>query len=109
MLARLSAQGRLIAFDKDPQAIAAGAALADPRLQLVHASFAAMRGALAPLGITQLQGVLLDLGVSSPQLDVPALGLSFRFVAPLDMRMDTTRGETAADFLARADVRQPRR
>jgi len=110
ILARLSARGRLIAFDKDPQAIAAGVALAeaDPwrRLQLVHASFGAMRERLGPLGITQLHGVLLDLGVSSPQLDDPARGFSFRFDAPLDMRMDTTRGETAADFLARADERQ---
>ncbi len=108
VLERLSAQGRLIAFDKDPQAIAAGQALAasDTRLQLVHASFAAMREALAAAGITALQGVLLDLGVSSPQLDDAARGFSFRFDAPLDMRMDTTRGETAADFLARADERQ---
>jgi len=106
ILARLSPQGRLIAFDKDPQAIAAGAALADPRLRLVHASFAALVPQLAQLGITQLHGVLLDLGVSSPQLDDPARGFSFRFDAPLDMRMDTTRGETAADFLARADERQ---
>jgi len=102
ILARLSPQGRLVAFDKDPQAIAAGALIADPRLRLVHASFAAM----VQQGITQLQGVLLDLGVSSPQLDDPARGFSFRFDAPLDMRMDTTRGETAADFLARADERQ---
>jgi len=106
ILARLSPRGRLVAFDKDPQAIAAGAALHDARLQLVHASFAAMRERLAALGIAQLQGVLLDLGVSSPQLDDPARGFSFRFDAPLDMRMDTTRGETAADFLARADERQ---
>jgi 16S rRNA (cytosine1402-N4)-methyltransferase len=106
ILARLSPRGRLIAFDKDPQAIDAGAAIDDPRLRLVHASFAAMVPQLAQLGITQLQGVLLDLGVSSPQLDDPARGFSFRFDAPLDMRMDTTRGETAADFLARADERQ---
>ena len=108
ILARLSPQGRLVAFDKDPQAIAAGAALAasDARLQLVHASFAGMQQVLAQHGITQVQGVLLDLGVSSPQLDDPARGFSFRFDAPLDMRMDTTRGETAADFLARADERQ---
>jgi 16S rRNA (cytosine1402-N4)-methyltransferase len=106
ILARLAPSGRLVAFDKDPQAIAAGAAIADPRLRLVHASFAAMGPQLAQLGVTQLQGVLLDLGVSSPQLDDPARGFSFRFDAPLDMRMDTTRGETVADFLARADERQ---
>ncbi|MGL4317001.1 MAG: 16S rRNA (cytosine(1402)-N(4))-methyltransferase RsmH, partial [Pseudomonas sp.] len=108
ILSRLSPQGRLVAFDKDPQAIEHGAALAagDARLQLLHASFAGMRQVLAQHGITQVQGVLLDLGVSSPQLDDPARGFSFRFDAPLDMRMDTTRGETAADFLARADERQ---
>ncbi len=106
ILARLSPQGRLIAFDKDPQAIRLGQALADARLHLVHASFAGMQQVLAQHGLTQVQGVLLDLGVSSPQLDDPARGFSFRFDAPLDMRMDTTRGETAADFLARADERQ---
>jgi 16S rRNA (cytosine1402-N4)-methyltransferase len=110
ILARLSPQGRLIAFDKDPQAIEAGAALAqedkDKRLQLIHASFAGMRQVLAQRGIAQVQGVLLDLGVSSPQLDDPGRGFSFRFDSALDMRMDTTRGETAADFLARADERQ---
>jgi 16S rRNA (cytosine1402-N4)-methyltransferase len=105
ILARLSPQGRLWAFDKDPQAIAAGSGLADARLRLVHASFAGMREVLTSHGITQVQGVLLDLGVSSPQLDDPSRGFSFRFDAPLDMRMDTTRGETAADFLARADER----
>jgi 16S rRNA (cytosine1402-N4)-methyltransferase len=107
VLSRLSPQGRLWAFDKDPMAIAAGTALAaDPRLQLQHASFTLMRERLADGGITQVQGVLLDLGVSSPQIDDPQRGFSFRFDAPLDMRMDTTRGETAADFLARADERQ---
>jgi len=108
ILARLSPQGRLIAFDKDPMAIEAGAALAagDARLQLLHASFAGMHQMLAQRGLAQVHGVLLDLGVSSPQLDDPARGFSFRFDAPLDMRMDTSRGETAADFLARADERQ---
>jgi 16S rRNA (cytosine1402-N4)-methyltransferase len=108
ILARLSPQGRLVAFDKDPEAIAAGATLvaSDARVQLVHASFAGMHQVLAQRGLTQVQGVLLDLGVSSPQVDDPARGFSFRFDAPLDMRMDTTRGETAADFLARADERQ---
>ena len=68
-----------------------------------------MRQELAALGIAQVHGVLLDLGVSSPQIDDPARGFSFRFDAPLDMRMDTTRGETAADFLARADERRLQR
>jgi 16S rRNA (cytosine1402-N4)-methyltransferase len=109
VLARLGAAGRLIAFDRDPEAVAAAqgdAELgADPRFAIVHASFAEMAERLAALGIQQVDGVLLDLGVSSPQIDTPARGFSFRFDAPLDMRMDTTRGETAADFLARADER----
>jgi 16S rRNA (cytosine1402-N4)-methyltransferase len=109
LLARLSARGRLIAFDKDPAAVAAALAefapAADTRFEIVHAGFDTLRDALAERGIERVQGVLLDLGVSSPQLDDPARGFSFRFDAPLDMRMDTTRGETAADFLARADER----
>ncbi len=108
ILQRLSPRGRLVALDQDPQAVAAGAALAhaDARLTLRHASFAAMRALLAEIGIDQVHGVLLDLGVSSPQLDDAARGFGFRADAPLDMRMDTTRGETAAQFLARADERQ---
>jgi 16S rRNA (cytosine1402-N4)-methyltransferase len=107
LLQRLSAHARVVAFDRDPQAVAAAAALADdPRFEIVHASFAAMRDELAARALTAADGVLLDLGVSSPQIDDPARGFSFRFDAPLDMRMDTTRGETAADFLARADERQ---
>jgi len=110
LLARLSAAGRLVAFDKDPQAVQAAMQGAqridDPRFAIEHASFAAMRECLAARGITALHGVLLDLGVSSPQLDDAARGFSFRFDAPLDLRMDTSRGETAAQFLARADERQ---
>jgi 16S rRNA (cytosine1402-N4)-methyltransferase len=108
LLARLSPAAKLVVFDKDPEAIAAAQQLAaaDPRVLPVHDSFAAMPTALAALGLAQVHGVLLDLGVSSPQIDNPARGFSFRFEAPLDMRMDTTRGETAADFLARADERQ---
>ena len=105
VLALLSPAGRLVAFDKDPQAIEAAAQITDPRFAICHASFDAMAGELAARGIAQVDGVLLDLGVSSPQIDDPSRGFSFRHDAPLDMRMDTTRGETAAEFLARADVR----
>jgi 16S rRNA (cytosine1402-N4)-methyltransferase len=95
-----------VAFDRDPQAVAAAQAeVDDARFEIVHANFDQMRQALAERGIERVHGVLLDLGVSSPQIDDPARGFSFRFDAPLDMRMDTTRGETAADFLARADER----
>ncbi|NBT09949.1 MAG: 16S rRNA (cytosine(1402)-N(4))-methyltransferase RsmH [Betaproteobacteria bacterium] len=110
VLQALGPQGRLVAFDKDPEALAAAAApdtrVLDPRFSICHASFAQMRECLADMGIHAVQGVLLDLGVSSPQIDTPQRGFSFRFDAPLDMRMDTTRGPTAADFLARADERQ---
>jgi len=105
-LERLSPAGQLVAFDKDPAAVAAAAAIADPRLIMRHASFADMASELAALGIEHVQGILLDLGVSSPQIDDPARGFSFRFDAPLDMRMDTTRGETAAQFLERAELRE---
>ena len=106
VLAQLGPTGRLLAFDKDPEAVAAAAQIADPRFTMCHASFADMPAELAERGVDQVQGVLLDLGVSSPQIDNPARGFSFRFDAPLDMRMDTTRGETAAEFLQRADARQ---
>jgi len=106
ILARLAPAGRLVAFDKDPQAVAAAAEIDDARLQVRHASFADMAGELALLGIERVQGILLDLGVSSPQIDDPRRGFSFRFDAPLDMRMDTSRGETAAEFLERAELRE---
>jgi len=106
ILERLSPAGRLVAFDKDPEAVAAAAEISDPRLTMRHASFAEMAAELAALGITQVHGILLDLGVSSPQIDDPQRGFSFRFDAPLDMRMDTTRGETAAEFLERAEQRE---
>jgi len=106
VLAALAPTGRLIAFDKDPEAIADAATLQDPRFSICHASFGHMRAELAARGVERVNGVLLDLGVSSPQIDNPERGFSFRFDAPLDMRMDTTRGETAADFLARADERR---
>ncbi len=104
VLAQLGPQGRLIAFDRDPAAIAAGEALADPRLQLVHAAFSSLDEVLGELGVGQVDGVLLDLGVSSPQFDEPARGMSFRFDAPLDMRMDNSCGQTVAQWLAVATV-----
>ncbi|MFN6961089.1 MAG: 16S rRNA (cytosine(1402)-N(4))-methyltransferase RsmH, partial [Rhodocyclaceae bacterium] len=103
ILALLGPEGRLIALDRDPQAIAAGRQITDPRFTVHHAAFSRLGEVLDALGVMLVDGVLLDLGVSSPQLDDPARGMSFRFDAPLDMRMDTTQGETAADFLARAD------
>ncbi|MBA4340826.1 MAG: 16S rRNA (cytosine(1402)-N(4))-methyltransferase [Methylibium sp.] len=110
LLQKLGPSGRLIAIDRDLEAIAAATTgetrVTDPRFSICHAGFADMQQQLADLGVTQVQGVLLDLGVSSPQIDNPARGFSFRFSGPLDMRMDTTRGESAADFLARADERQ---
>ena len=104
ILAQLGPQGRLIALDRDPAAIAAGQELlaSDARLTLVHAPFSALARVLDSLEIATVDGVLMDIGVSSPQLDTPERGMSFRFDAPLDMRMDTTQGETAADFLATA-------
>ena len=110
LLSRLSAQGRLIAIDRDPQAITAASSgpdrIDDARFSIHHTSFAHMVPTLSALGVHTVDGVLLDLGVSSPQIDDPQRGFSFRFDGPLDMRMDTSRGESAADFLARADVRQ---
>jgi len=109
LLERLAPTGRLVALDRDPAAVAAASAGAtrvdDPRFSIHHANFADMPAVLASLGIDKVDGVLLDLGVSSPQIDDPARGFSFRFDGPLDMRMDPTRGESAADFLARADER----
>jgi len=106
ILERLGPQGRLIALDRDPAAIAAGAALQDARFTLVHAPFSRLDAVLGEQNVSLVDGILLDIGVSSPQLDDPSRGMSFRFDAPLDMRMDTTQGETAADFLARAEQHQ---
>jgi len=102
----LGPQGRLLALDRDPAAVAAAGGISDSRFSVTHAAFSELADALDGCGMARLDGVLLDLGVSSPQLDDADRGMSFRFDAPLDMRMDTTRGETAADFLARADERE---
>lgn len=106
ILAKLGPRGRLIAFDKDPLAIATAQQIADPRFEIVHDSFATLDQALAERGIAQVDGVLMDLGISSPQVDDAARGFSFRFDGPLDMRMDTTRGVSAAEWLATADEQQ---
>jgi 16S rRNA (cytosine1402-N4)-methyltransferase len=104
ILERLSATGRLIAFDKDPQAVAVAQKLAqeDSRFVIVHDSFATLDVQLAALKVEKIDGVLLDLGVSSPQVDEAERGFSFRADGPLDMRMDTTRGMAASEWLATA-------
>ncbi len=102
ILDQLGAQGRLIALDRDPDAIRAGEALQDKRLTLVRSAFSRLGGVLGELGVTQVDGILLDIGVSSPQLDDATRGFSFRFDAPLDMRMDPESGLSAADWLASA-------
>jgi len=103
ILERLGERGKLIALDKDPTAVAAGRAIGDARFQLEHSGFEHLGEVLRKLGAEQVDGVLLDLGVSSPQLDDEQRGFSFRFDAPLDMRMDTSSGQTAAEWLAAAD------
>ena len=106
ILEQLGPQGRLLALDRDPQAIAAAAAIDDPRFAIRHAAFGELAEVACAAGFGRVDGVLLDIGVSSPQLDEGERGFSFRFDAPLDMRMDTTQGETAAEFLARADIKE---
>ncbi len=106
ILSRLGPQGRLVAFDKDPQAIATAEQVEDPRFTIVHDSFATMIDALDARGIRQVDGILLDLGISSPQVDDASRGFSFRQDGPLDMRMDTTRGMSAAEWLATATQQQ---
>ncbi len=108
ILARLGKSGRLIALDRDPAAIAVHGDIDDERLLLVHSSFGNLREVLRERGIEKVDGILLDLGVSSPQLDDGARGFSFRVDAPLDMRMDTSRGTTAAGWLAGADEQEIR-
>ena len=100
ILSRLAPQGRLIAFDKDPDAVAAAVQINDPRFSIRHEGFSQLR----ILGIAGAAGILMDLGISSPQIDTPARGFSFRFEGPLDMRMDTTRGQSVAQWLAVAEA-----
>ncbi len=106
ILSELNASARLIGFDKDPRAVAAGQALHedDSRFEIVHSSFADMKAQLASKGLAQVDGVLLDLGVSSPQLDEAERGFSFLKDGPLDMRMDNSKGQSAAEWIAEADA-----
>lgn len=102
ILDHLGAAGRLIALDRDPDAIRAGADLQDKRLTLMQSTFSRLGAVLGELDMPQVNGILLDIGVSSPQLDDATRGFSFRFDAPLDMRMDPGSGLSAADWLATA-------
>ena len=100
ILSKLSPQGRLIAFDKDLDAIAEANTIQDPRFSIRHQGFTH----LGELDAASVDGVLMDLGVSSPQIDNPARGFSFKNDGPLDMRMDTTRGQSVSEWLAEAEV-----
>ncbi|WP_291988651.1 16S rRNA (cytosine(1402)-N(4))-methyltransferase RsmH [Candidatus Accumulibacter sp. ACC007] len=109
ILDRLGPDGRLLALDRDPDAVALARETPDRRLRVMHQSFGELTEALRMAGIDVEQGVdgvLLDIGVSSPQLDQGERGFSFRYDAPLDMRMDTTQGETVAQWLQRAGVQE---
>jgi 16S rRNA (cytosine1402-N4)-methyltransferase len=109
VLARLGSAGRVIAFDRDGEAVAAGRSrfAADPRFVIAQAAFANLEAALDELGITRrLDGVMFDLGVSSPQLDDAGRGFSFMRDGPLDMRMDQRQGQSAAAWLARAPLEE---
>jgi 16S rRNA (cytosine1402-N4)-methyltransferase len=110
LLSRLSDDARLVVFDKDPQAIEVARELArtDRRVTVIHEAFSEMGEALSALGIEAIDGVMLDLGVSSPQIDDAGRGFSFMRDGPLDMRMDTTRGETAAQWLVQASIEEMR-
>ncbi|WP_227869311.1 16S rRNA (cytosine(1402)-N(4))-methyltransferase RsmH [Nitrosospira lacus] len=100
ILERLGQSGRLIGLDRDLAALAAGQAINDIRFHMIHGSFSRIEQALRQLSVDRVDGVLLDLGVSSPQLEEASRGFSFRLDGPLDMRMDTSQGQTAAEWLA---------
>lgn len=100
ILSQLGAQGRLVAFDRDLSAVESARAINDARFSIIHSHFSAMQRKLADLDVHAVDGILLDLGISSPQIDEGERGFSFRYDAPLDMRMDQSSGQTAAAFIA---------
>ena len=102
ILDMLGPQGRLIAFDRDPDAVAAARVIDDPRFEMVHAPFGNVASCLHEKGFTQIDGLLIDLGVSSPQLDESHRGFSFRADGPLDMRMDPSSGEPVSAWISKA-------
>lgn len=106
ILKALGKSGRLIALDRDPDAVSVGRALElkDSRFQIFHTEFSALDQALILSEIKMLNGVLMDLGMSSPQLDLGERGFSFQVDGPLDMRMNPSQGQSAADWLAKAHV-----
>ena len=109
ILERLGSAGRLLALDRDPEAVQAARAINDPRFTMLHGAFSGVGETLRGAGVTAVDGLLLDLGVSSPQLDDVRRGFSFRGDAPLDMRMDPGQGISAAQWLAtaeEADIRE---
>jgi 16S rRNA (cytosine1402-N4)-methyltransferase len=106
ILSKLGASGKLIALDRDLAAIESAKSLNDARIEVVHSHFSQIEEVLEGKGIRKVDGILLDLGISSPQIDEAERGFSFRFNAPLDMRMDQTRGKTAADWLAAVTEKQ---
>ncbi|GAB1720615.1 MAG: methyltransferase [Nitrosospira sp.] len=99
ILSQLGNNGRLVAFDRDPAAVATGKAIEDRRFHIVHASFSRIKEMLCQLGVDRVDGVLLDLGVSSPQLEEACRGFSFQVDGPLDMRMNPDEGVPASEWL----------
>jgi 16S rRNA (cytosine1402-N4)-methyltransferase len=102
ILRAMNCNSKLIAFDKDPLAIAEAQTITDSRFQIIHQSFASMA---EHIPVSSVDGVLMDLGISSPQIDDPSRGFSFQQDGPLDMRMDTTRGQSAQEWLAVAELK----
>lgn len=108
ILSKLGKSGKLFALDRDAAAVSAAKQIDDERFTIIRSPFSRVKAALHEQDIKQVDGILLDIGISSPQIDEPERGFSFRFDGPLDMRMDQSRGQTAAEFLATATEQQLR-